>query len=472
MPRERGASAPLSPVLGDLQMQINENLSVTRAGLLCSRCGLRSSQDLLAGRSNVCRHASAGEVVRILRLLEDRHRRRDVPSREVLSTVESQNHNGTYTVSVVGDGSLVCSCLSFLGSRDLEEIEVRPGVRTAACKHVRPRETQLLSALRDRTFQAPKVPTDWQKLVFKAFSIEPHERLSSAQAYWAIHDLLEKQGVDYLEFEERMRTDVRTTLLPINAFGVEFEGFGVPTVRLAQALSESGVPTATEGYNHETRDHFKVVSDSSIQGQSPFELVTPKLFGAHGFERIRTLCRVAARAGADANVTTGLHVHVDAWNCTIRDARHLLTFWHHIQPVVLMLVPPSRRANSYCKPVTPEWVAAVNAMRSLSSIRQDNRYYNLNLAAYGRHGTFEFRLHSGTFNADKVISWVVFVLLVTAAARRGIDVTSVPQTWEGVSKAIGLQSGTSVIRQAHRYLSQRYTHFTQNAAASSGGAVA
>ncbi len=472
MPLERGASAPLSAVLGDLYMQINESLSVTRAGLLCSRCGLRSAQDLLSGRSSVCRHASAGEVVRILRLLEDLHRRRDVPSREALSTIESQNHNGTYTVSVVGDGSFVCTCFSFLGSRDLVEIDVRPGIRVAACKHIRSRDAQLVETIQGRTFHAPKAPTDWQKLVFKAFSVEPHERLTSAQAYWAIHDLLEKQGVDYLEFEQRMRTDARTTLLPINAFGVEFEGFGVQSIRLAQALSNSGIPTATEGYNHCTRDHFKVISDSSIRGTDPFELVTPKLFGAVGFDRIRTLCKIAVREGGDANASTGLHVHVDAWNCTIRDARNLLAFWHRIQPVVLLLVPPSRRTNHFCKPVTPALVEAVHAMRSVSQLGRIDRYYNLNLAAYARHGTFEFRLHSGSFNADKVVSWAVFVLLTTAAARRGIDPGAVPQTWQGVSEAIGLGSGTSVIRQAHRYLSQRYAHFSQLAASPGQGAVA
>jgi hypothetical protein len=453
-------------------MQINDHLSVTRSGLLCARCGHRSAQDLLSGETSVCRHASASEVVRILRLLEDRHRRQDVPRREILSTVPSQNHNGIYTMSRVGDGSFVCTCLSFLGSRDLSEIEVRPGVRTAACKHLRARESELGPAAEGRAFQAPKPPTDWQKLVFKALSVEPHERLSSAQAYWAIHELLAQQGVHYLEIEERMRTDVRTTLLPINAFGVEFEGFGVPHARLALALSQSGIPTAAEGYNHEIRDHFKVVQDGSIRGTDPFELVTPKLFGASGFEQIGTLCKVVTREHGDANASTGLHVHIDAWNCTIRDARNLLALWHRIQPVTLMLVPPSRRASPYAKPITPELESAVSAMRSISQLGRLDRYYSLNLSAYARHGTFEYRLHSGSFNAEKVVSWVIYVLLVTAAARRGIDLQSVPVTWEGVSEAIGLSSGTSVIRQAHRYLTQRYAHFTQTAAAGSPGAVA
>ena len=194
--------------------------------------------------------------------------------------------------------------------------------------------------------------------------------------------------------------------------------------------------------------------------------------GALGFEQLRTLSKVVTRLGGDANASTGLHVHVDAWNCTIRDARNLLALWHRIQPVTLMLVPPSRRTNHFAKPVTPELAQAVNAMRSISQLGRIDRYYNLNLSAYARHGTFEFRLHSGSFNADKVVSWAVYVLLVTAAARRGIDPQSVPQTWEGVAEAIGLSSGTSVIRQAHRYLTQRYAHFTRVAADPSSGAVA
>jgi hypothetical protein len=453
-------------------MQINENLAVTRTGLVCRLCGERSSQSLLSGQASVCRHASPDQVRRILRLLEERHRRRQAPTKEGLCSVESQNHNGTYTVSLAGDGSFVCTCLSVLGSRDLAPVDARPEVPVAACKHIQSRLSELQERVRGRTFPAPKPPTEWQKLVFKALSVDAHERLTAAQAYWAIHELLEKQGVDYLELEERMRRDLRTTLLPINAFGVEFEGFGVPHVTLARALTDAGLPTTAEGYNHATRDHFKVVSDASVQGPNPFELVTPKLFGASGFARIRALCRVVTSQGGDANVSTGLHVHVDAWNCKIRDARNLLGLWHRIQPVVLMLVPPSRRGNHYAKPVTPELIEAVSAMRSVSQLGRIDRYFSLNLSAYARHGTFEFRLHSGSFNAEKVVSWVVLVLLVTAAARAGIDPSSVPQTWEGVAEAIGLASGTSVVRQAHRYLSQRYAHFTRDAATPSSGAVA
>ena len=453
-------------------MEINADLSITTSGLLCRRCGERNAREILAGRASVCRHASADEVRRILRLLEERHRRPRAPAREVLETVESRNHNGTYQVSVLGDGSFACTCLSFLGSRDLADVEVRPSVRAAACKHIRARLGALAHAVRGRSSAAPQPPSEWQKLVFRALSIDPHAHLTGAQAYWAIHELLEKQGVNYLGFEERMRSDVHTTLLPINAFGVEFEGFGSTFGDLENALTEAGLPARSEGYNHETRDHFKLVPDGSIRGPNSFEIVTPKLFGADGFAKLRTLCRVVRRLGGDANVSTGLHVHVDAWNCRIHDARRLLALWQRIQPVVLMLVPPSRRANQFCKPVTPELVRSVDAMRSIAQLGRIDRYWDLNLSAYAKHGTFEFRLHPGTFNADKVVSWCVFVLLVTAAARSGVDPESVPQTWDGVAQATGLASGTSVVRQAHRYLTQRYAHFTRAAAVPGADAVA
>lgn len=472
MPAGKGPKGFFPPVTGVSGMQINANLSVTRRGLLCRRCGERSALALLVGQASVCRHASPEEVRRILRLLEEKHRRRETPGKEALTTVASQNHNGTYTVFVVGDGTFLCTCLSFLGSRDLVDVEVRPGVTASACKHIRLRLPQLQEAVRGRAFPASRPPTDWQKLVFKALSVDPHARLTSAQAYWAIHELLQKQGVNYLELEERMRSDVRTTLLPINAFGVEFEGCGIPRDTLAQGLTDSGLPTYAEGYNHVTRDHFKVVSDASIRGESPFELVTPKLFGADGFERLRTLCRVVRHLGGDANASTGLHVHVDAWNCTIRDARNLLALWHRIEPIALMLVPPSRRNNQYARRIDEQFLQAVSGMRTISQLYRLHRYYSLNLSAYARHGTFEYRLHQGSFNADKVVSWVIFLLLVTAAARRGIDPSTIPQTWEGVAEAVGLTSGTSVIRHAYRYLSERYAHFTRTAATPTGDAVA
>ena len=457
-------------------MQINQHITLTSDLVHCATCRRDTrGAAVTSGSERLCRHASADEVRRILALLAEQHRRREAPQGRLLETVQSHHHNGTYELTVLPDGSYACTCLSFLGSRDLVAVTVPETPGYAACKHIRD-HLPALDAGAGALHLAPiaiRPPSNWQKLVLKAFSVEPHELLTNHQAYVSIRGLLKKQGVEYPEFERLMRRQGKVTLLPVYAFGVEFEGAGIPRGALAQLLTDAGVPTEAEAYNHNTSDHFKVVTDGSVQGSNPFELVSPKLFGAEGFEKVSTLCRTVQQNHGDANASCGLHVHVDAFNCRIADARRLVALWHRIQPVVQFLVPPSRRNNQFCKPVTPELVARVKAMRSVNELGRLDRYCQLNLSAFGRHGTFEYRIHGGTFNASKVQSWIVFVLLVTAAARAGLEPESVPVTWEGVSQALGLTTGTSVIQRAWRYLTERHGVFSaaERGTAPNGSAV-
>ena len=63
-------------------------------------------------------------------------------------------------------------------------------------------------------------------------------------------------------------------------FGIEIEAYNCNMERLARELREAGIHVAVEGYNHATRDHWKLVTDSSLQGNNTFELVSPILVGA------------------------------------------------------------------------------------------------------------------------------------------------------------------------------------------------
>jgi hypothetical protein len=42
----------------------------------------------------------------------------------------------------------------------------------------------------------------------------------------------------------------------------------------------------------------------------------------------------------------------------------------------------------------------------ISKLSNTDRYYALNLASLGEHGTIECRLHSGSYNATKILNWV------------------------------------------------------------------
>ena len=51
--------------------------------------------------------------------------------------------------------------------------------------------------------------------------------------------------------------------------------------------------------------------------------------------------------------------------------------------------------------------------------RIGNRYHKVNLEAYSRHKTVEFRQHSGTTNFTKMRNWVLFLHKLVTFATRG-----------------------------------------------------
>ena len=53
-------------------------------------------------------------------------------------------------------------------------------------------------------------------------------------------------------------------------FGIEIETAGITQERAAKVLRLVGLQVAIEGYNHTTRNHWKIVSDASVQGGFEF----------------------------------------------------------------------------------------------------------------------------------------------------------------------------------------------------------
>ncbi len=60
-------------------------------------------------------------------------------------------------------------------------------------------------------------------------------------------------------------------------FGVEIEAYNCTCQRLVRELTEAGIEVASERYNHDLRPHWKLVTDSSLNGNDTFELVSPIL---------------------------------------------------------------------------------------------------------------------------------------------------------------------------------------------------
>lgn len=216
-------------------------------------------------------------------------------------------------------------------------------------------------------------------------------------------------------------------------FGVEVECYmppGMTHAQLAAHLTEAGLPATYEGYNHAPRDHWKVVTDGSLNDYvRGAEVVSPVLKGEAGIEAVRAACRKMRAIGCDAPDTRcGFHVHVGARDLTPDAVKALIRLYHDHEAAIEAALAPSRRGTrnmNYIKPTT--YTERLHHARTMEEIRRsygahlsfgDRRYRKLNIESFWRHGTVEFRQHQGTVSAERATRWVTFCLRMVAQAKK------------------------------------------------------
>ena len=226
-------------------------------------------------------------------------------------------------------------------------------------------------------------------------------------------------------------------------FGIELEVISKKTSEdIATILRDNGIECYSEGYNHQNRRHWKIVPDSSIrtsrQKPNGFEVVSPILEGDDGFLEAEKVANVLNENGCDANSTCGFHVHVDASDLTKKELANVVRAWVRNEWVVDTFVPKTRRShNVYCESIhdapnqeyTREYEksffdriasAETQSVENIIDIAnpRGNRFFKLNLTAYRRHQTIEFRYHSGTVQPEKVLRQIQFCLAFVAKFRQ------------------------------------------------------
>ena len=206
-------------------------------------------------------------------------------------------------------------------------------------------------------------------------------------------------------------------------FGIEIEAYNVDKTALARALNAAGILCAVEGYNHQTRGHWKIVSDGSLQGYNTFELVSPILEGDNGLMQVEIVCQVLKRLDAKVNTSCGLHVHIDARDIDVNGLKRVSKMWMKYESCFDALVTPSRRNNRWAAGLRCKFAnldaafLAIDATQTRAGIAyamnsdgcSTSRYHKLNLESLQRHGTIEFRQHQGTVDGIKITNWVKLV---------------------------------------------------------------
>lgn len=233
-------------------------------------------------------------------------------------------------------------------------------------------------------------------------------------------------------------------------FGVEIE-FVIPKhygssenfiAQLNEKLSADGstVQVNYESYNHNNGGAWKYVTDGSVlaldntQWIGGNEIVSPPLRGFEGLADLRMVLECLEEMGCDVNKTTGLHVHHDFNDATAGTFKSLYKLYCMNEALIDQMMPESRRGNNneFCRTISRVYgsynsaEAVDHRFYSITSFRKyaehrvgsGARYCKLNFLSYWRHGTIEFRHHSGSIDAVKIINWIIFTQAMVEKAMK------------------------------------------------------
>jgi hypothetical protein len=241
-------------------------------------------------------------------------------------------------------------------------------------------------------------------------------------------------------------------------FGVEIEMTGITRCEAAQDIADYygttssylGTYYKTYGATDRKGRTWKAMSDGSIRTERKrngtkvdagreysCEVVTPVL-QYDDLEDLQNVVRALRAAGAFANSSCGIHVHVDGANHTPESLTRLLNFAIGRQDLFYEALQIGDRANRWChkmgrplftamkkatdksKPdVERMWYSQLNdgyRGRIDHEHYNETRYHGINLHAFFTKGTVEFRLFNGTTHAGKIKAYVQFCLAMSAWA--------------------------------------------------------
>ena len=241
-------------------------------------------------------------------------------------------------------------------------------------------------------------------------------------------------------------------------FGVEIELTGITRKQAANVIAtyfgtrvqHMGTYYDTYGATDSKGRTWKAMFDGSINTKRTTcsgmvdagreyscEVVTPVL-QYEDLEDLQNVVRALRKAGAIANESCGIHIHVDGKNHTPESLTRLMNFAIGRQDLFYEALEIGNRANRWCRKMNSKLLKAMrnDSEKTKSSIERiwystandgytgginhehynSSRYHGINLHAFFTKGTVEFRLFNGTTHAGKIKSYIQFCLAMSAWA--------------------------------------------------------
>ena len=280
---------------------------------------------------------------------------------------------------------------------------------------------------------------------------------------------------------------------------------------------EDAVEIVAEGYNHETREHWKIVNDGTARPTQRqirngliggFELVSPILKGETSMKQLKAILEAMRILGFDVSRHCGLHVHHDVrnWRQELRSndyskneaamnkISNCITLVQKFENVIYGMLPESRRNGRWCQPLNQTYNSVFHCLNGKATHTkkekmaylknnqkshrnqatfQNDRYCGLNFQSMFKHGTVEFRYGAPTLSFEKLSNWIVFTQAFVNMSEAWTTVNSVKEmkigtkaevrlTFEKMRDTLGLvkrMCQDDFQREASLWIRKRFDHF-------------
>ena len=192
--------------------------------------------------------------------------------------------------------------------------------------------------------------------------------------------------------------------------------------------------------------YWHIHNDGSVGGDgtalefvSPF---SPPLKGEDGLNETALVANALRDMGAVTNESCGTHVHIGTQGeakIRVRDhhklqpvqfAKNIVKIYGRFEAAIDAAMALSRHGNGsyYAKSVSRISHSEIDGSASLTDLARKiqrtsgaarERYHKVNVTAYLKHETIEFRQHGGTVEGSKIVNWVIRILQIAKAASEG-----------------------------------------------------
>lgn len=157
------------------------------------------------------------------------------------------------------------------------------------------------------------------------------------------------------------------------------------------------------------------------------EIVSPPLCGYNGLLAVRRqLIKLWDRmhAGSIKFYDCGLHVHVDIQHFNLGHAKRMLKLCSRYDNTMFSMMDKCRRDNHFCRHLkyTDLKINKCINLKQLQELQEYDRYSAVNLYAFSKHGTVEFRYASGSADWQKIYSLTSLYLRIVAFAYSDLEI--------------------------------------------------